>query len=146
MSMTLDEQLERLKKAEKELKERIAKRNKKRKIQCGGCNGYHQIQDLVAIQSHGYIPPSGEIGGDYWVETELRFVCPTTQVTNRLLFTNDNPNGKKGGIDPEAQFRYQYRSLFREVREVHSEQIQGRWVNNYYVDRNRREFGLVEKR
>ncbi|MEK6819638.1 MAG: hypothetical protein AABY03_00365 [Nanoarchaeota archaeon] len=76
--------------------------------------------------------------------------------------------------DPESQFRYNYNSLFKEVIDVHkhgstsygggyetwsrgdekkdmspeevAELANGTLVNNYYVDRNRKKFGLVERR
>ncbi len=48
--------------------------------------------------------------------------------------------------NPEEQFKRIYRKLFKEIINSYDKTIPGRWVINRYVDQNRKEFGLVEKR
>lgn len=76
--------------------------------------------------------------------------------------------------DPESQFSRNYRDLFKEVIDVHEHKsntygrdyetwsrgrkkldnsevselidLDARYVNNHYVDKNRKKFGLIEKR
>jgi len=118
-------------------------------IECASCGGRHAVKDLTAVQTHWYVSPHGCTGGDYWKEGEMQFVCPRTGVRNRLLFDNhDVPWDERNKYDnnPELQFRRVFRPLFREVLEEHDDARSPPWVNNHYVDRNRRIFGLVERR
>ncbi|RME30717.1 hypothetical protein D6789_04810 [Candidatus Woesearchaeota archaeon] len=145
---SLDEQLQETLRREEDLRKRIDERNAKRRIECASCDGAHPIRRLVAIQTHWYVEPHGCTGGDYWREGELQYICPETGVINRLLFNNDDvPWGERRDFanDPEAQFKRNYRRLFKEVRDSHGP-LSEPWVNNFYVDRHRKEFGLVEKR
>jgi len=123
--------------------------NKNRKIKCGSCEDFHEIGSLTAIQTHWYTSPHGCTGGDYWNEGELQFICPETNVKNRLLFNNhDVPWEERRNCanNPEGQFKRNYKHLFLEVKDSHDETTSGEWVNNLYVDQNRKRFGLVEKR
>ena len=146
---SLEDQLKKVQEEESCILEKIDKRNKKREIQCCGCGNPHLIGDLTAIQTHWYTHPHGCTGGDYWNEGELQFICPETGIINRLLFNNYDVPWKEGGIyenDPEEQFKTNYKNLFKEVIDSYDKETSGEWVNNYYVDKNRRKFGLVEKR
>ena len=49
-----------------------------------GCGKETEIRDLVYIQTHWYVPPSGCTGGDYWNEGEGQFACPHCGRLNRL--------------------------------------------------------------
>lgn len=155
--MTLERQLEDVHKEEGEILGKIDERNKRKKIDCQSCDKSHQIQSLTLIQTHWYTPPHGCTGGDHWNEGEMQFICPETEVLNRLLFDNyDVPWGerRKYENDPETQFKRNYKPLFKEVLEGYEssyksrdgEITDGESVNNYYVDQNRKKFGLVEKR
>jgi|SRR3989344_165605 len=153
MAETLEVQLMNLEEEKDKIRERIKERDKKRKIECASCESYHKIEELTAIQTHWYHEPHGCAEGDYWSEGELQFVCPTTNVRNRLLFDDDDLpwEERKDGNPTEKQFRYRYGSLFREVKEEHendSFHSRGKYkfVNNYYVDKNRKKFGLREKK
>jgi len=146
---SLENQLENNQQEEIRIREKIDKRNEKRSIQCSGCNELHKIGDLVAIQTHWYTPPSGCTEGDYWNEGELQFVCPETGTINRLLFNNYDVPWEERRIyknNPESQFKRMYRKLFKEVKDSYDKEILGEWVNNSYIDKNRRKFGLVEKK
>ena len=46
--------------------------------------------------------------------------------------------------DPNEQFKGAYKGLFKNVEDVYREKNQD-FVNNYYVNRNRKKFGLMEK-
>lgn len=145
---SLENQLVEVRQEESQVLEKIDKRNKKRSIQCSGCDNYHEIGNLTAIQKYWYISPRGGIGGDYWNQGELQFVCPETGIVNRLLFNNRDVPWEERKIyknDPEQQFKKNYKKLFKEVVDSYDEKPQGEWVNNYYVDENRGKFGLVEK-
>jgi len=150
---SLEEKLAKLRLEEKKILEKIDKRNRKRTIKCKGCNHYHKIEELVAIQTYWYERPRGCTEGDLWIEGELQFICPETGITNRLLFDNyDVPyeEREKYRNNPEKQFKAMYRKLFKEIKEKY---IRGyveteytTTVINRYVDHNRKKFGLVEKK
>jgi hypothetical protein len=147
--VSLEDQLEDLHQEESRILKKIDERNKKRKIKCGGCDDYHEIGDLTVIQTHWCTEPHGCNGGDYWNEGELRFVCPETGIVNRLLF--DYVSYEERGSyekDPLMQFKRMYKKLFNGVVDEHSKEtlrFSSKWVNNYYVDKNRGKFGLVKK-
>lgn len=127
----------------------VVEARKRQYIPCEGCDRRHQIGTLTAVQTHGYVGPTGHGGGDYWVMAELQFICPTTGVRNRLLINNDDvpwEDRKNYDNDPEAQFRRNYGPAFAEVLEEKEERTKYPWKNNHYVDKNRKKFGLVEKR
>ena len=145
----LEDRLAELHRQERQVLAKMHRRDKNRKIKCGGCEDSHRTGDLIAIQTHWYTSPHGCTEGDYWSEGELQFVCPETGITNRLLFDNyDVPyeNRKDFEHNPAEQFKIRYKSLFREVRDSYDEHTPGKWANNYYVDQHRKQFGLVEKR
>ena len=110
-----------------ELHEKIATIRKNRTIRCASCKQDHAIKDLVAIQTHWYVSPTGCTGGDYWQEGELQFICPETNVINRLLFQQKS--------EAENKFRSIYKSLFKEVIQNHGKTEQP-WINNFFVDKN----------
>lgn len=132
-----------------EILEAMKEQRRRQKITCS-CGTMHAIGSLSAIQAYDYIPPVGEIGGDFWVEGELRYICPTTGVVNRLLFdNNDVPYEERQDFknDPEAQFKEKYRGAFKEVEKIKREgPMDGKWANNFYPDQHRKKFGLVAKR
>jgi len=143
----LEQQLEKLDEEKRKIHQKIKKRNKKRAIKCVSCDKAHEIGDLTVIQTHWYTPPSGCTDGDYWNEGELQFVCPETEIKNRLLFNNFEvpyEERRKFKLNPEAQFKSMYKGLFKEVIESY-EKTDNNWVNNSYVDKHRKKFGLVEK-
>jgi len=145
---SLEDQLEIINQEESKILEAIDKRNSRRTIKCVSCDDFHRIRDLDAIQTHWYTPPTGCTEGDYWNEGELQFVCPETEVRNRLLFSNnDVPWEERRDYknDPGEQFKTNYKDLFKKVIDTHREDDY-EFVNNRYVDRNRKKFGLVEKR
>ena len=146
--VSLDNQLMEVRQKESQVLKEIDRRNKKRSIKCGGCENYHEIGSLAAIQTHWYISPRGCVGGDYWNEGELQFVCPETGIVNRLLFNNYDVPWEERKIyknDPEQQFKRNYKKLFKEIVDSYNEKSLGKWVNNCYVDENRGKFGLVGK-
>ena len=145
----LEDQLAEIHQQEKQILAKIDAGNKNRKIKCGACEDYHKIGVLTAIQTHWYTPPHGCTEGDYWNEGELQFVCPETNVKNRLLFNNyDVPWDERRNYanNPEEQFKRNYKHLFIEVKDSHDKTTSGEWVNNFYVDQNRKKFGLVERK
>lgn len=148
--VSLERQLEEIRKQESEILGKMDRRNGNKRIECCcGCEDSYRVRELVAIQSHSYNPPYGCTGGDYWSEGELQFVCPETGVVNRLLFDDhDVPyeERRKYENNPDSQFKKNYKRLFMEVEKSHGRSTPNGWVNNYYVDKNRRKFGLVEKR
>ena len=149
MGKNLEAQLEEIRKEENNILKKIGERNKKKKILCGGCGESHQIKDLTLIQTHYHVPPRGEIGGDYLSEGEIQFSCPKSGVINRLLFNNyDVPFGERDKYEnnPQEQFKRSYGPLFKNIVKSHTNETEGPWVNNLYIDENRKEFGLVEKR
>jgi hypothetical protein len=144
----LEDKLLGIRQEESKILEAIDKRNSRRTIKCDSCEDSHKIKDVVAIQTHWYTSPQGCTGGDYWSEGELNFVCPETGVRNRLLFNNYDVSWeerKHYKNDPEEQFKMTYKDLFKEVVKTY-EKNDPEFVNNHYVDRNRKKFGLVEKR
>lgn len=148
MGKSLEKQLEDLSQEESGILKKIAERNKKKSIDCEGCSKSHQIQDLTLIQTHLYVSPRGCTEGDYWNEGEMQFICPETEIINRMLFNNHDVHWeerKKYANNSEEQFRRNYKPLFKEVREVY-EESKFRTVDNTYVDKNRGKFGLVKKR
>lgn len=132
-----------------QVEEKIDARNSNREIECSSCEESHKIRELKAIQTHWYTSPSGCTGGDYWTEGELQYVCPENDVRNRLLFRNydvSHEERKHFKNNPEKQFSSMYKGLFKEVEDNHDEPFSEGHVNNFYVDKNRKKFGLVEKK
>lgn len=149
MTTALDRRLEVIREEEAKVLSRIDKRNKKRTIPCKACDTPHEIRDLTLIQTHFYVPPSGCTEGAYWLPGEIQFVCPQTDITNRMLFdNNDVPWDKRREYEnnPQEQFKRIYGHLFKEIVEVHDDRPIRAHVNNFYVDEHREEFGLVLKR
>ncbi len=156
---SLEDQLAELHQQKKQILKKIDKRNKNRKIKCEGCEGSHEIGDLTAIQSYWYTPPRGCTEGDYWNQGELRFICPETSIINRLLFDNiDVPWEERENYDnnPGEQFKRNYKHLFQKIEDSYDDTTldlqrmlagdKQKYANNFYVDKNRKKFGLVEKR
>lgn len=145
----LENQLAELHQQEKQILAEIDARNENREIKCGGCKDFHKIGNLTAIQTHWYTPPHGCTGGDYWNEGELQFICPETGIINRLLFNNhDVPWEERRNYanNPEEQFKRNYKRLFQEVKDSYDKTTPGEWVNNFYIDQDRKKFRIVEKR
>lgn len=146
--MNLEIQLEELEVKKRKILKKIEKRNQQKTIKCAACDKLHSIGSLDAIQMHWYTEPYGCTGGDYWNTGELRFVCPLTNIVNRLLFNNyDVPweNRHEYEYDAEEQFRNNYKYLFKSVKDTYRDKENRKTVNNYYVDKHRKKFGLVEK-
>lgn len=150
MAISLETQLAEKNADKAEILRKIEERNGRKKIECASCDKPHAIKTLTLIQTYWYTPPSGCTGGDYWNEGEVNFICPETEVRNRLLFNNNEipwEDRNKYENNPEDQFKANYKSLFKEVIDYYKEGHQtDEWVNNFYVDQNRKKFGLVEKR
>lgn len=179
--ISLEAQLEEVQGKGVEILGKIKERNSRKKIECAVdfCGKLHTIKNLTLIQTHWYTQPHGCAGGDYWNSGEIQFICPDTKIRNRIMISNYDVSYKdrdKFDFDPEAQFKSNYKYLFKEVIGVweHNSSSYGReyetWrrdgekedinkedvselininvrhVNNYYVDKNRKKFGLVEVR
>ena len=145
--VTLEQQFEKLGEETRKIHQKIKKRNKKRTIKCVSCDKAHEIGDLTAIQTHWYEEPSGCTDGDQWHEGELQFVCPETEIRNRLLFNNFDVSYEERKLyknNPGDQFKSMYKELFKEVKDCY-EKTYDNWVNNSYVDKHRKKFGLVGK-
>ena len=161
---SLEAQLEEVQQRKTKILEKIDEKNSRKKIKCAvkSCGKLHSIKNLTLIQTHHYVSPHGCTEGDYWNAGEMQFVCPDTKVINRIMLDNDDvawEDRGEYGNDPESQFGERYASLFKEVIEGYGSSYRkddeelatddvtnGRWVNNYYVDKNRKKFGLVERR
>ncbi len=118
-------------------------------IRCN-CGGYHKIRQMKAIQDYYYVEPHGCTGGDYWSQTTLSFLCPKDEsYEQRMLFDNyDVEYELRSHFDhnPEMQFKRWYKELFREVVDGRDKEYDRmNFINSYYVDKNRKKFGLVEK-
>jgi hypothetical protein len=48
-----------------------------------GCGAEHKICNLTYIRTHHYVRPYGCTEGDYWVESEGAFICPSCGHRNR---------------------------------------------------------------
>nr|MBA4405265.1 hypothetical protein [Nanoarchaeum sp.] len=146
----LENRLAELHQQQEEILKQIDVRNGNKRIECVACKTSHKIAGLTAIQTHWYTPPESCTAGDYWSEGELQFICPKTGVVNRLMFDNyDVPWDKRRDYDndPAEQFKRNYKHLFQHVKDSYDREPPViRRVNNYYVDRNRKKFGLVKKR
>lgn len=120
---------------------------KRRTILCS-CGKRHAIGKLALIVTHWYVQPHGCTEGDYWNEGEWRFVCPTTNVQNRLLFDDYVVEYEKRshvGVAAEPTFKSIYRGLFassKDVREHSRERGETATFNNYDVDKHRARFEL----
>lgn len=124
----------------------IRKDMAKKTIKCEACGKMHKIKDLVGVQTYWYTSPHGCTGGDYWNTGEFRFVCPETNILNRLLFGSSSRLDwrERGGFkDPAVIFRNKYKDLFKEIVEDHGEDERP-WVNNYYVDKHLEKFDIEE--
>ncbi len=145
----LEEKLKDLHEKEIILLKKIDKENKRKDIYCTCCNTPHKIENISLIQTHWYTQPYGCNEGDYWQEGEVQFVCPKTQIRNRLLFDTFNipwNERKDYNKNSELQFKSKYKRLFKEVIDRHEKPKGYNFVNNFYVNNNRSLFGLVEKK
>lgn len=133
----LENQLESLDVKKERILQKINERNKKRKILCKGCGNPHRIEDLTLIQTHHYVPSRSCTEGDYWVESELQFVCPDTEIINRILFIKND--------SLEEQFQDKYKGLFKKIIDTYEKNDKGpsdNRVNNEYVSEHPKKFGL----
>ncbi|MCK5449337.1 hypothetical protein KAI32_00560 [Candidatus Pacearchaeota archaeon] len=142
--VSLENQLTEIHKKKDKIFKEIDEKNKEKIIECSCCGNSYKIKNLTAIQTYWYTD-----FGNCEHEGELQFVCPGTGIVNGLLFDNDDifywGDGGTFKNDPERQFKEDYRKLFKEVKYSYDEKLSGERVNNFYVDGNRKEFGLVEK-
>lgn len=119
-------------------------RKSRQMFQCS-CGKMHAINHCTVIQTHWYTQPRGCCEGDYWNTGELRIICPTTKVRNRVMFEQRSDIAWEKRQDfkynPEAQFSANYRSLFKGIIEDHDED-KGATFNNYYFDKNHKKFGI----
>lgn len=135
-----------VKELEKALEEARAAEEAQRarqKFKCT-CGKMHAIKDCDVIQTHWFRPSSG-YEDSFWSESDLKIICPTTQIRNRVYF------GLRPEVDwklradydysPRLQFSRRYKHLFRKVIEDFDED-RGNWVNNEYFDKNFTKFGL----
>lgn len=143
--MKLEETLEQIHEKEKRILGKIEKRNQNRNIKCMSCNKLHVIGSLDLIQTHWYTSPYGCTGGDHWNSGELQFICPTTNIRNRILFFTTYEERKHYDTDPEEQFKRNYKHLFKSVKDTYDDENNVKTTNNEYVSKHRKKFGLVEK-
>lgn len=144
----LKEEIKRQEQITANLQDKLEEAKAKLSIKCQSCLKYHRIKDLVVIQTHWFIPPSGCTEGAYWKQGELHFICPNNKVRNRILFNNSDVEWDKREElkhNPANQFHITYKYLFKEVLKEFEDHI-GSSVNNYYIDENRKKFDLVEKK
>lgn len=118
-------------------------------IKCN-CGGYHKIRALKIIQHYYYTEPYGCSGGDFWSESNISFLCPKDETySQKMLFDkHDVEYGFRNHFDhnPEMQFKRFYKYLFKEIIDGTDDEYKHlSFVNSYYVDENRKKFGLVEK-
>lgn len=178
MINSLEAQLEEVHEKGAEIERKIEERNSRKKIECAvdSCGKLHTINKLTLLQTHWYTQPHGCTGGDYWNSGEIQFICPDTKIRNRIMFYVSYDGGQNYDTDSESQFKGNYKSLFKEVIDVHKHNsgsygrdyetwrrngekkdmnkdeitelilINARHVNNDYVRNNLKKFELVEKR
>lgn len=122
------------------------------KFRCA-CGALHRIVDCVAIEVEDYVGPYGCTGGDYYVYGELQVVCPNNEtLRNRLLYHStwqvywDDRNTYEFSAEKQFNSMYLY-SFKKRQRESRDERQQAPvdCVNNYYVDENRKKFGIHVK-
>ena len=147
--MNLNTQLKELHQQERKLLQMIDEKNKRKMIPCVCCNKKHSIYKLTAIQLYHYVEPHGCMEGGYWTKGELQFICPSTQIRNRIMFDHEFDYTRMSSInEAEEEFKRKFKELFKEVVRKNHEGIYGQqdtFVNNYYIDQNRSKFGLREK-
>lgn len=117
----------------------------RQKLKCN-CGASHQINKLVWYDfGHEY-----NYGWDPETTYEFNWLCPTCSVFQRVLWDNNDvewSKRKEYANDPEAQFEREYKEAFAEHKTVSEKEWRRfAWQNNYYLDKNRAKFGLVEKR
>jgi hypothetical protein len=148
--MTLEKELQEIKKREKEIISEMEDKKSRLKFQCV-CGKMHAIRDCEGIQTHWYTRPSGCCEGDYWNSGEVHIICPNTLVRNRILFMSyyDVPWRKRDNIDYNAewQFKRTIVPLLKKVTDehLHDEQKNYRSFNNEYFDHNHKKFGIEIK-
>lgn len=123
-------------------------------IECQCCKKHWHIHDLTYYQTVLYMKPHGCVGGDYFYDSEGYFMCPDTDIRNRLLFmnTHDVPYNECSKIEnnPAMQFKHIYKCLFAKIVKVHAvDGLAGinthNLVNNEYVAKHLTKFGLHVK-
>jgi hypothetical protein len=121
-----------------------ANRQSRKMFKCS-CGKMHQIKQCAVIQTHWYTRPSGCTGGDYWNAGELRIICPTTQVRNRVMFKLRSEiewnQREEYRYNPAHQFSTLFVDLFKEIIEDYDDD-KGATANNYYFDQNHKKFGI----
>lgn len=68
------------------LRQEIAVARGRKTVQCNHCKKRTPVKRLTYIQEHYYVEPYGCTGGDYWKQSEGRFLCPFCNYENRLIY------------------------------------------------------------
>ena len=115
-------------------------------FRCVGCKGTHKISSCDAYEPLHYNNGAYEEG--WCSDGELWAVCPKTGVANRFLF-NDNYDLRKERKVAGYAFFLAYNNKFKSVtttmrRSTRGDEHDIRWINNYYIDKNRKKFGLPD--
>jgi hypothetical protein len=134
------EQIEELKTQLDKLNVKLTKERSNRTIKCSCCNKLHKIKNLIGIQTYWYVQPRGCTDGGYWTSGEFRFVCPETDISNRILFHSCNYGDIK--TNPQIQFKHIYSDLFLDTITDHGDDARDT-INNYYVNDNLSKFELI---
>lgn len=148
----LDEE-EKLNDKKKSILKRIDSARSTKTIECACCKKKHRIRDLTFVQTYWLFTDSNYNRTTYWKPGEGRFVCPTTNIHNRILFFDfDIPYEFRYDrqYSPDLIFKEKFKRLFKEVVELKNEdevfdKRKIPWTNCYYVDKNRAKFELPEK-
>lgn len=129
----------------KQAEERLDRVRAHRRVLCS-CGKKHPLAALTLLITHFYIQPYGCTEGDYWKEGEWQFVCPTTNVRNRILFDDYAVNWKQRdviGVSAEATFKHLYYALFAQRHQMYGEGTNpSPTFNNYFIDQHRKHFEL----
>lgn len=145
---SIEAQLDELESKKQLLLEQLKTKRSNQLFRCVCCNKLHKFKTCDGLLTHYYVAPYGCSYGDYWEESGLWIICPTTGIANRLLFNNCDvayEHRKKYENNPEAQFKKMYIPVLKRVKNVYRDN-EVPYINTDWFDQNRKRYGLVEKR
>ena len=85
-----------------EVQEKVREIESEININCHKCKRFETISKYSFAFLEHYIPPSGCMGGDYWVTSGIELVCPHCGATYR--FYKSSYNEKDENIFKHLQF------------------------------------------
>jgi hypothetical protein len=132
----------------KNLREQLGTKKANTMFRCVACKGIHKISSCDAYAPMHYNSAAYEEGWEH--SEELWAICPKTGIANRFLIHDDYDTRiahKGAGRAFYWEYQDKFKSLTSTMRGSYTrgDEHKLEWINNDYIDKNRKKFGLPEK-